>query len=163
MRLGYQGDFAFTQNGVPTDDPSLWFSFQHFPSIVSQNDIQTTLVVWDIGDSRVLNTNGDVCAGSKCYSRAVSFQYDQSSMVANIVWQDLPGMFSLWGGCISQLENTNVEFDVNAPVGAAFASEVQEVTQTSTPQIIRKMDIAPANAYSAYRVPSLYPGVTWQN
>jgi len=110
VRLGYQGDFAFTQNGVPTDDPSLWFSFQHFPSIVSQNDIQTTLVVWDIGDSRVLNTNGDVCAGSKCYSRAVSFQYDQSSMVANIVWQDLPGMFSLWGGSISQLENTNVEF-----------------------------------------------------
>jgi hypothetical protein len=38
------------------------------------------------------------------------FQYDQSSMVANIVWQDLPGMFSLWGGSISQLENTNVEF-----------------------------------------------------
>jgi hypothetical protein len=161
-RLGYQGDFALTENGVPTDDPSLWFSFQHFPSIVSQNGTQTTLVIWDNGDSRVMNTNGDVCTGPNCYSRAVSFQYDQSSMVADIVWQDLPGMFSLWGGSINQLENANVEFDVNAPVGAAFASEVQEVTQTSTPQIVWKMDIAPANAYRAYRVPSLYPGVTWQ-
>jgi hypothetical protein len=47
---------------------------------------------------------------------------------------------------------------------ANLASEVQEVTQTSTPQIIWKMDIAPVPlyAYRAYRVPSLYPGVTWQ-
>jgi len=35
---------------------------------------------------------------------------------------------------------------------------------TTTPQIIWKMDIAavPLYAYRAYRVPSLYPGVTWQ-
>lgn len=26
-RLGYQGDFALTQNGVPSFDPSDWFSF----------------------------------------------------------------------------------------------------------------------------------------
>jgi len=162
--LGYQGDFALTQNGVPTDDPSEWFSFQHFPSIVSQNGTQTALSVWDNGDFRVMDTNGQVCQ-SNCYSRAVLFQYDESSKVANIVWQHLPGLYSLWGGSINQLENTNVEFDLNAPFPASsapWASEVQEVTQTSTPQIVWKMDIAPNNAYRAYRVPSLYPGVTWK-
>jgi len=160
--LGYQGDFALTQNGVPTDDPSEWFSFQHFPSIVSQNGTQTTLAVWDNGDFRVLDTNGDVCQAN-CYSRAVLFQYDESSMVANIDWQYLPGLYSLWGGSINQLENTDVEFDLNAPFpSTTFASEVQEVTQTSTPQTVWKMDISPFNAYRAYRVPSLYPGVTWQ-
>jgi arylsulfate sulfotransferase len=160
--LGYEGDFALTENGVPTTDPSLWFSFQHFPSIVSQNGSETTLAVWDNGDARVIDTNGDICAPN-CYSRAVLFQYDQSSMVANIVWQNLPGLFSLWGGSINQLENTNVEYDVNAPVGTPFASEVQEVTQTTTPQIVWKMDISPVNAYRAYRVPSLYLGVKWKN
>jgi len=161
-RLGYQGDFALTENGVPATDPSLWFSFQHFPSIVSQNGPQTTLTIWDNGDFRVMDDNGDVCQVTDCYSRAVVFQYDESSMVADLTWQDLPELYSLWGGSINQLDNTNVEFDVNAPIGASFASEIQEVTQTSTPQVVWKMDIAPSNAYRAYRVPSLYPGVTWQ-
>jgi len=160
--LGYQGDFALTQKGIPTDDPSLWFSFQHFPSIVSQKDTQTTLAVWDNGDYRVMDTSGDVCV-LDCYSRAVLFQYDESSKVANIVWQHLPGLYSLWGGSINQLANENVEFDLNAPFpNTAFASEVEEVTQTSSPQTVWKMDISRVNAYRAYRVPSLYPGVTWQ-
>ena len=84
-------------------------------------------------------------------------------MVADLTWQDLPGYYGLWGGSINQLENTNIEFDLNAPFPATtFASEVQEVTQTSAPQIVWKMDIASVNAYRAYRVPSLYPSVTWQ-
>jgi hypothetical protein len=42
-------------------------------------------------------------------------------------------------------------------------SEVQEVTQTSPPIVVWKMDILfPMSAYRAYRVPSLYPGVSWQ-
>jgi hypothetical protein len=87
-------------------------------------------------------------------------------MVADLLWADAPGYFSLWGGSISQLQNTNVEFDLNAPFPssvATWASEVQEVTQTSTPQIVWKMDISSPNAYRAYRIPSLYSGVTWQN
>ena len=85
-------------------------------------------------------------------------------MVADLAWEDLPGYFSLWGGSINQLQNTNVEFDLNSPnppATAAWASEVQEVTQTSTPQIVWKMDFS-INAYRAYRVPSLYPGVAWK-
>jgi hypothetical protein len=161
-RLGWQGDYALTQNGVPTTDTNLWFSFQHFPSIVSQNGSQTTLAIWDNGDARV-DSNGNICTGG-CYSRATIYQVDDSAMVGDLLWADAPGYFSLWGGSISQLENTNVEFDLNAPSpSTTFASEVQEVTQTSSPQIVWKMDIAPVNAYRAYRIPSLYPGITWQN
>lgn len=171
-RLGYQGDFALTQNGIPTIDPSLWFSFQHFPSLTSQNGPQITLAVWDNGDNRVLNSDGAECiypgTGSfpPCYSRATIFQIDESAMVADLQWAETISDYSNWGGSINQLDNGNLEFDINAPAippAPGIASEVQEVTQTAPPQMVWKMDImAPSTAYRAYRVPSLYPGVTWQ-
>jgi len=168
-KLGYQGDFALKQG----DDPSLWFSYQHFPSIISQNGSQTSLVLWDNGDARVLDTSGTLCtnpaanAPNPCYSRAQVFHLDEGAKVADLSWQALPGYLSIWGGSVNQLPNGNIEFDMNAPglfPVANLASEVQEVTQTSSPQIIWKMDIAPVPlyAYRAYRVPSLYPGVSWQ-
>jgi hypothetical protein len=164
-KLGYQGDFALAQG----DDPTLWFSFQHFPSVVTQSGSQTTLAIWDNGDYRPLDTSGTICAvpgPPNCYSRATVFQVDEGAMVANLVWQDLPGFFSVWGGSINQLPNGNIEFDLNAPEVAPspnVVSEVQEVTQTATPEIIWKMDMPiPMPAYRAYRVPSLYPGVSWE-
>lgn len=165
-RLGYQGDFALTVGGVPTDDPSQWFSFQHFPSIASQSGSQTMLAIWDNGDNRVVNTSGAICGpfpSTACYSRATIYQVDESAMVADLQWDDLPGYFGIWGGSINQLENTNVEFDINSPqTPTTIASEVQEVTQTATPQIVWQMDFTGSTAYRAYRVPSLYPGVSWQ-
>ena len=167
-RLGYQGDFSLTQAGALTSDPSLWFSFQHFPSLISQSGSQTTLAVWDNGDYRVLNSEGAVClipGPPDCYSRATVFQVDESTMMANLDWAYAPGLFSNWGGSINQLANGNIEFDINAPLappGPNVASELQEVTQTSTPELVWKMDIpVPTFAYRAYRVPSLYPSVTW--
>ncbi|HLZ43926.1 MAG TPA: aryl-sulfate sulfotransferase [Candidatus Sulfotelmatobacter sp.] len=164
-RLGYQGDFALAQG----DDPSLWFSFQHFPSLVSQNGPLITLAIWDNGDFRPLDTSGTTClipGPPVCYSRATLFQVDEGAMVANLVWEDSPGFFSVWGGSVNQLPNGNIEFDSNAllvPPVPNVASEIQEVTQTANPVIIWKMDIPlPMTAYRAYRVPSLYPGVTWQ-
>jgi arylsulfate sulfotransferase len=164
-KLGYQGDFSLAQGS----DPSLWFSFQHFPSIVSQSGRQTTLNVWDNGDNRVLDTSGTTCGSAPlftpCYSRATLFELDESTMSANLLWNDLPGDYSLWGGSINQLSNGNVEFDINDPTpppNPSLGSVVQEVTQSSTPQIVWQLDVDGANAYRAYRVPSLYPGVTWQ-
>jgi arylsulfate sulfotransferase len=165
-RLGYQGDFALTVGGVPTTDPSEWFSFQHFPSIASQTGSQTMLAVWDNGDSRPVNTSGGECGSPPspaCYSRATIYQVDESAMVADLPWDTLPGYFSIWGGSINQLENGNVEFDINSPqTPTTIASEVQEVTQSSSPQIVWQMVFSDSNAYRAFRVPSLYPGVTWQ-
>ena len=175
--LGYEGDqygagFALNVDAVPTDDPINWFSFQHFPSLISQDGSQTTLAIWDNGDNRVLapNDDADICLQSgvpPCYSRATIFQVDESSMVANLLWADQQTAFGIWGGSVNQLGNGNVEFDLNSPgfpPSPGLASYVQEVTQTATPQVLWQMDISPksANAYRAYRVPSLYPGVTWQ-
>ena len=169
-KLGYQGDFALTQNAVPSDDPSLWFSFQHFPSIITQSGAQTTLAIWDNGDNRVLDSGGDICGAGgfpACYSRPAVFQIDESSLVADLQWADPLQYFGVWGGSINQLGADNIEYDLNAPLvppSNGVASEVQEITQTSTPQVVWQMDITPAtaNAYRAYRVPSLYPGVNWQ-
>jgi arylsulfate sulfotransferase len=175
--LGYEGDkygagFALTVDGVPTDDPLQWFSFQHFPSLISQNGSQTTLAVWDNGDNRVQDPydDNDICligGTPTCYSRATVFQLDESSMVANLQWADTLPLFGVWGGSINQLSNGNVEFDLNDPLvppSPGVASLVEEVTQTANPQVVWQMNITPvtANAYRAYRVPSLYPGVTWQ-
>jgi hypothetical protein len=97
----------------------------------------------------------------------VIVQVDESSMVANIVWADPLQYFGLWGGAINQFSNGNVEFELNDPLVAPnpnVASQVQEVTGTSPPQVLWQMNISPASAfaYRAYRFPSLYNGVTWQ-
>jgi hypothetical protein len=166
-KLGYQGSFTLENAEVPTDDPSQWFSFQHFPSLVSQNGTQTALAVWDNGDNRVMDMNGTICGSAPlpgCYSRATIFQLDESTMSANLLWDNLPGDYSFWGGSINQLSNGNVEFDINDPTPppvANLGSEVREVTPSPTPQIVWKMDVISGNAYRAYRVPSLYPGVSW--
>lgn len=172
-RLGYQGDFALTQNGAVVTDPSVWFSFQHFPSIINQNGPQTTLAVWDNGDFRPDNSGGKceqlTATGPypACYSRATVFQVDETSMVASLVWADPLQYFGFWGGSINQLGNGNIEFDLNDPLvppSPNVASQIEEVTQTSSPQVVWQMQITPVaqNAYRAYRVPSLYPGVAWQ-
>ena len=131
----HQGDFALTQGGVPTTDPSEWFSFQHFPSLISQSGSQTMIAVWDNGDNRPLDSSGTICqpAGVACYSRATVFQVDESAKVADLQWDTLPGDFGIWGGSINQLENGNVEFDLNAISGSTtLLRAAQEVTQTST-------------------------------
>jgi arylsulfate sulfotransferase len=171
-RLGYQGDFALAVDGVPTDDPINWFSFQHFPSVVSQSGSQTTLAIWDNGNNRVQDPvdENDICLIGRspiCYSRATIFQVDESSMVANLLWADEQPPFGEWGGSINQLGNGNVEFDLNDPEFPTISGEasyVQEVTQTSPPQVVWQMNVFPVsdNAYRAYRFPSLYNGVTWQ-
>jgi arylsulfate sulfotransferase len=157
-KLGYQGNFT-----LPTDDPSQWFSFQHYPWILSQTGPQTTLAIWDNGDNRVLNSSGAICAvNPACYSRATIFEIDESTHTARLLWDDLPGGFSFWGGSINQLANGNVEFDMNSPLGFTYASQVREVTHNANPQIVWEMTMPlPAFAYRAYRIPSLYPGVSW--
>jgi arylsulfate sulfotransferase len=172
-RLGYQGDFALTNQGVPSNDPGLWFANQHYPIILSQNGSQTTLGMFDNGDNRILATYGELCQTypgtpfPACYSRPVIFQIDESSMVANIAWDDALSYYGIWGGAINQFANGNVEFELNDPAippSPNLASQVQEVTGTPAPQVLWQMNFFPASAtaYRAYRVPSLYNGVTWQ-
>ena len=72
------------------------------------------------------------------------------------------GFYSFWGGSIVTVDNGDVEFDQTTPFGAADQSIVEEVTRTDTPQVVWQLDLTGENAYRGYRIPSLYPGVTWK-
>ena len=163
-RLGNEGDFS-----LAGDDPSQWFFFQHAPSIVSQQGSMDTIAIWDNGNARPLSNsdpdpNCGANGGSSCYSRATVFQIDESSRIATLQWADAPGYFSFWGGSCFQMANGTLEFDMTTPAPppeTGVLAEIQEVTQSPIPQIVWKMDIGLMNAYRGYRVPSLYPDVTW--
>ena len=161
-KLGEDGDFTLLGG-----DPSQWFYAQHYPNILSTNGSQMTLAIYDDGNYR-LDSDGVACGSASsapaCYSRATIFQIDESTNIANLLWQYLPGFYSFWGGSIGELSNGDVEFDSSEPFFPATpaASQINEVTQTGNPQIVWQMTITGANAYRGYRIPSLYPGVTWQ-
>ncbi len=171
-RLGQDGDFTLLGG-----DPSQWFYGQHNPSIVTANGSQTTLAVFDDGNFRI-DSNGVSCGSSTtappCYSRGTIFQIDESTNVASLQWQYPPGYFTFWGGSIGVLDNGNVEFDGSEPynqfdsTGAfnPYESLIIEVTQADTPQVVWQMTVTGnlgGNAYRGSRIPSLYPGVMWQN
>jgi arylsulfate sulfotransferase len=157
-KLGEDGDFT-----ISGGDPSQWFYGQHYPNILSADGMQSTMAVYDDGNFRI-NASGVACGSSPsapaCYSRATVFQIDESTEMATLMWDDLPGFFSFWGGSIGTLSNGDVEFDSSDPADAA-SSLILEVTPTQTPQTVWQMNINGENAYRGFRIPSLYPGVTW--
>jgi arylsulfate sulfotransferase len=152
-RLGNEGDFALAGG-----DPADWFFAQHYPNLEGTDGSQSTLAIWDNGDFRV-ESGGGQCS-STCYSRATIFQVDEDTKVATLLWQDLPGFYSFWGGSIGTLDNGDVEFDLTT-VAQTPASQVMEVTHTDSPQTVWQLNLTGENAYRAYRIPSLYPGVSW--
>lgn len=157
-RLGDGGDFT-----ISGGDPVQWFYGQHYPNVLSVNGTQSTIAVYDDGNLR-LNQGGVACGSSpsapSCYSRATIFQVDESTNAATLLWQDLPGFFSFWGGSIGTLSNGDVEFDSSDPWNTTSAV-IMEVTPAENPQVVWQMTINGENAYRGYRIPSLYPGVTW--
>ena len=157
-KLGEDGDFTLLGG-----DPSQWFYAQHYPNVLTVEGSQTTLAVYDDGNFRVYS-DGSYCGSTgapACFTRATIFQIDESTNVANLLWQDLPGYFSFWGGSIDLLSNGDMEFDSTEPFDVT-SSQITEVTNTDSPQIVWQMNIMGSNAYRGYRIPSLYPGVTWQ-
>ena len=161
-RLGNGGDLSLAGG-----DPGQWFYGQHFPDALKINGPQMTLAVFDDGNQRVLNDNGVLCGTpnyASCYSRATVYQIDESTKTVSLGWDFLNSLFTPWGGSIGQLANGNIEFDMPQPFPQdPAASLVQEVTQTTNPTLVWQMTISGSNAYRAYRIPSLYPGVTWQS
>ena len=157
-KLGNEGDFTLLGG-----DPNDWFYSQHDPDLLSDRGSQMTLAIWDNGNTR-LNSDTVVCGAPPapaCYSRATVFQVDENTHIASLQWQDLPGFYSFWGGSISLLSNGNVEFDGTTPTGG-LGSQMMEVTETDSPQVVWQLNLAGENAYRADRIPSLYPGVTWE-
>lgn len=155
-RLGYQGDFTLA-SGVSSD----WFFGQHFPVPISDDGVHTTFAIEDNGDFRVM-PDGTTCGTTvACYSRATIFQVDQEAKEASLEWQYLPGYYNFWGGSIEVLENGDVDYDMTTPFGSDSDSIILEVSQNPE-QVVWQLDLDGENAYRGYRIPSLYPGVTWQ-
>jgi hypothetical protein len=157
-KLGEDGDFT-----IASGNPNDWFYGQHYPNILASDGSQTTFAIWDNGNYRI-DASGATCgigSGPACYSRATLFEVDEAAKTANLLWDYLPGFYSWWGGSIGELSNGNVEFDMTIPFNTV-ASQVMEVTQTASPQVVWQLNLTGANAYRAFRIPSLYPGVTWQ-
>jgi hypothetical protein len=160
-RLGYEGDFTYT-NGQISD----WFYAQHYANILSPNSTGIyNVMVFDDGDSRVLDAAGDACGNAgqpPCFSRVPIIQVDEASMTATLLWQDnLSPVYSFWGGSAQQLADANVVFDITTPSDDPTGARYMEVTSDPTPQVVLRMEVSGQNAYRAVHVPSLYPGVQW--
>lgn len=158
-RLGYQGDFTLL-NGT---DPMDWQYAQHDFNVISTNSSGVfDALLFDNGDLRVLDSTGTVCGGAiPCYSRALSFQIDESAKTASIIWSDAPGEYSNFGGSDRVLPNGDVEFDECAGPAPGPNAAVFEVTHTTPPQTVWQMQILDQYGYRVFRIPSLYPGIQW--
>ncbi len=153
-RLGPGGDFT-----LGNSDPAEWFYAQHFPVLLPSSGGLTRLILFDNGDARP-DQNGQSCEiSSTCYSRAVILDVDESKLTANIEWEYRPGWYSFWGGSVEVLGDGSVEM-TSSTVNGGTARSI-EVTSASTPQITWQLDTSDSDFYRAYRVPSLYPGVSW--
>lgn len=158
-RLGYQGDFAL-QGGTPPQD---WQYAQHAIFLFGPSSAGTFLLgLFDNGNDRIMDAAGDLCGAAgqpACYSRVPIFQIDEGAKTADIVWQDESIGYSDFGGYVQPLANSDVEFNEAQPT--PNSAVVYEVTKTSNPQVVWQMNITNQNAYRAFRIPSLYPGVQW--
>jgi arylsulfate sulfotransferase len=151
---------------IKSGDSSQWFYAQHNPTVLKVNGSQTTMSVFDNGNFRI-DISNIVCGSSpsapSCYTRAAILLVDESAMTAAVQWQYLPGFFSFWGGSMTVLSSGNVEFNSSEPYAnvTPLESLIIEVTQTSSPEIVWQMTVTGENAYRGFRIPSLYPGVSW--
>jgi hypothetical protein len=159
-KLGWQGNFTL-QGGT---DPIDWFYAEHGPYFATPNTTSGTyeLGLFDNGDNAP-NADGTDCGvapTAPCQSRVQLFQINESAQTATIAWQDKLPIFSYWGGDADGLPNGDIEFDETTP-NASTNAAVYEVTPASNPQAVWQMEITGENAYRAFRIPSLYPGVQW--
>jgi arylsulfate sulfotransferase len=87
-------------------------------------------------------------------------QVNESAKTATLTFHQIlpPNLYSSFAGDVLQLPNGNIEYNL-AGVGAD--SYIFEVTPVATPETVWQMHLSNANTYRAFRIPSLYPGVTW--
>jgi len=160
--LGWQGEFTLSGGTAPTD----WFYAQHGPQIFTPNSTgKFSMTLFDNGDDRVYPPTApcSITVTVPCrYSTVPVLNIDDQAMTAEITFNTLIApSYSLWGGNAEVLKNGNVEYDVCAASSLPPASQIFEVTQTSTPQVVWHLLVTGQNSYRAFRMPSLYPGVQW--
>lgn len=164
-KLGPNGDITLENGG-----PGGWFYNQHFPVFLSPNTVGTfKLGVWDNGNSRPdlitgipCGDGGDPGGVGPCYSRGLIFEINEPAKTAQIVWQDdVSPEFATCCGDINVLSNGDVEMGMGATGIFPATSQTREVTQEPTPVTVWQMNLTGQFAYRSFRIPSLYPGITW--
>lgn len=160
--LGEGGDFKLIGGTDPTD----WSYAQHGINFTTQYTAGVFgLAVMDNGDDRiypgqtaVLNCGAN--GAPACYTSVPVYQIDESAMTATLVFHQIvpSNLYSFWGGNAEMLANGDIEYDL---CGTTSGSRFIEVTNQPNPQTVWTLTLSDANAYRAYRLPSLYPGVQW--
>jgi arylsulfate sulfotransferase len=159
--FGPGGDFKLPAG----QDPIEWNYAQHFPSFVSPNTAGNfQLMMFNNGNNRVLNSANQVCGttgAGACYSSVPVFNVSESAKTAAVASElILTPEYSICCGNAEFLSNGNIEYDDAFDVNSPSTSHIKEVIPGPTPQVVWQMD-APSIVYRGFRMPSLYPGVTW--
>ncbi|HZZ38931.1 MAG TPA: aryl-sulfate sulfotransferase [Acidobacteriaceae bacterium] len=161
--LGEGGDFKLEGGTDPTD----WSYAQHGISFASGYSAGAfPLAAMDNGDDRMYpgDTGATTCGTNgapACYTSVPVYNIDEDTMTATIAFHQImpANLYSAWGGNAEVLANGDVEYDLCSVAG--LSSQVMEVTNQPTPQTVWTLNVTGSNAYRAYRLPSLYPGVQW--
>ena len=160
-KLGEEGDFAL-ENGT---DPTDWFYAQHWPSFTTANSSGTFgLTLMDNGNDRQFPTGVQcgVNGGPAChYTTVPVFQIDEDAKTATLQFQKKLTAYNNFGGGAQVLANGDLEYDLCGLSTANPNSEIDEITQGADSQLVWKMQVTGTTTYRAWRVPSLYPGVSW--
>jgi arylsulfate sulfotransferase len=160
-RLGEGGDFTLVGGTDPTD----WFYAQHDVTYSTENTTGVySLTVMDNGDDRIF-APGVTCGASgqpPCqYTTIQELQIDETAKTATFQFHQIlpPSLYSFFGGNVEVLANGDFEYML---AGTPPASQIFEVTPGSDPQMVWQMTTTGTLAYRGFRLPSLYPGVQWE-
>lgn len=159
-RLGAGGDFALA-NG---NDPSDWTYAQHYPVFHSAASAGTfTLSLMDNGNERP-DSQGRKCGSvgaDSCFTTIPLFRIDEQARTATILSRiTVPSdLFSPFGGNADILANGNYEYNLcGIPTGAL----IEERTADASHALVWSLrSLGGDFFYRAFRMTSLYPGVTW--
>jgi hypothetical protein len=89
------------------------------------------------------------------------FTIDETAKTATLTFLDKLSNYSFYGGNAEVLTNGNVEYDLCSIPSTPISTSVVEVTPDSPAETVWQLTVSNANAYRAFRLPSLYPGVQW--
>ena len=164
-RMGEGGDFTLVGGTDPTD----WFYAQHDAKFVTGPTAGVfKMTVMDNGDDREFPA-GFVCnvAGTLpcAYTTIQEFQVDEKAKTATLLFHQIlpvPDEYSFFGGNVEVLGDGSVEYTLSGiPAGSLVREVTPGATLTTTPATVWQMTLPGSNAYRGFRMPSLYPGVSW--
>jgi arylsulfate sulfotransferase len=164
--LGPGGDFTLPNGQAPME----WNYGQHYPTFQdTSTDGIYPLLFFNNGNGR-LDASNIPCGtsgGNTCYSSVPLFQLNEYTLEVEVLSEYRPispnqlPAFSVCCGSANFLPNGDLEYDVALDQNTPGASYVQEVTQDQNPRLLWEMNIFGQLAYRGFRIPSLYPGVSW--